>query len=216
MDHARHPVHTRVHLQALEALTGLALFDLDGTLTRADTMVRFMYMLLGRPRSWAVLASTAPAIVAAKLGLVANDLPKRMALRAMLKGRTVSETLVIAERFQTEVLPGLLRPQAHDRIAWHLQQSHRVVVVTASCSLWLSAWCQRQGLELIATELVMGPDGRFTGEPATPNCKGAEKVRRIKAVLDPAMYAPIHAYGDTGADRPMLQLAQHRHWRPFR
>ena len=90
-----------------------------------------------------------------------------------------------------------------------------MLVVSASLADWVGGWCADQGLELVATEAEVAA-GRITGSFAGANCHGPEKVRRITALLDPADYAPIHAYGDSGGDREMLALASEPHYRPFR
>ncbi|AGY92580.1 hypothetical protein SPICUR_08125 [Spiribacter curvatus] len=59
-------------------------------------------------------------------------------------------------------------------------------------------------------------NGRLTGELAGPNCRGAEKVVRLRALLDPAAYHPIYAYGDTAGDTEMLALADHATYRGLR
>ena len=79
----------------------------------------------------------------------------------------------------------------------------------------MGGWCADQGLELAATEAEVAA-GRITGNFAGANCHGPEKVRRIKALLDPADYAPVHVYGDSGGDREMLALATEPHYKPFR
>ena len=55
-------------------------------------------------------------------------------------------------------------------------------------------------------------DGRCDGD----NCHGQEKVRRIKEAYPLDQYREIYAYGDTGGDRPMLGLATHSFYKPFR
>ena len=68
---------------------------------------------------------------------------------------------------------------------WHRQAGHRVVIVSASPTVYLDAAGRRLGVDaVLATELEVGADGRLTGRLAGPNCRGEEKVKRLQAWLD--------------------------------
>jgi phosphatidylglycerophosphatase C len=193
----------------------LAFFDLDGTLTRSDTMLSFLHMLKGQVAGGLLLGSVLPAWCGAKLGLCPEDLAKRQLVQRAFGGQATEPLEAAATRFTAEVMPGLLRPAAMERLAWHQANGHQVVIVTASCSLWVAPWCRAQGLQLMATEMEVS-GGTYTGRLSTPNCKGEEKVRRIKAEWPDLSGMEVHAYGDTPGDRPMLGLAGLPHYKPFR
>jgi len=53
--------------------------------------------------------------------------------------------------------------------------------------------------------------GAFTG----PNCRGMEKVNRLRAHFGGDIRLAA-AYGDTSGDRQMLQIAQEKGYRVFR
>jgi phosphatidylglycerophosphatase C len=65
--------------------------------------------------------------------------------------------------------------------------------------------------EAVCTMLERGADGRLTGRLAGPNCRGAEKARRIRALLDERglQEAEVWAYGDSDGDEPLLASADH-------
>ena len=193
----------------------VALFDLDGTITRTDAMLEFLAFAKGWWRSRLLLALVLPVWCLAKLDLLDKDAPKRALMHIAFAGREVAKLEQCAQRFTSEVMPGLLRPGAEACVQKHLVDGHEVFIVTASCSLWVMPWCRQQRIGLIATELG-SHDGIFTGRLSTPNCKGAEKVRRIRALLGDTRLLDIHAYGDTPSDRPMLELARVPHYKPFR
>ena len=68
--------------------------------------------------------------------------------------------------------------------------------------------------DVLCTDMTLR-DGHYTGDMATPNCHGEQKVVRLKAWLRetfPNEVKPeIHAYGDTPGDFPLLRLAE-RAW----
>ena len=68
---------------------------------------------------------------------------------------------------------------------------------------------------LIATELALDSQERLTGGLSSPNCRGPEKVRRLRAMFGADMRLKA-AYGDTRGDREMLRLADDQGYKLFR
>lgn len=132
--------------------------------------------------------------------------------RVGFRGEDPTRLRDVGERYAADVLPGLIRPLALERIAWHKARGDRVVVVSASLDVYLHPWCRTLGVDVICTELE-ARDGRLTGRYVRGDCCGAEKARRIRERYTLADYATVHAYGDTEEDREMLELAQRRHFR---
>ncbi|MGA1052242.1 MAG: haloacid dehalogenase-like hydrolase, partial [Ilumatobacteraceae bacterium] len=66
-----------------------------------------------------------------------------------------------------------------------------------------------------ATRLEIGGDGACTGRLDGPNCRGAEKVRRLTDWLESDGLGlgevTLWAYGDSSGDRELLAAAQHPH-----
>lgn len=193
----------------------VALFDLDGTITHADTMLEYLAYVHGRGKLWAWLALVLPSWVLAKLHVLDADTPKRLLIRMAFAGRAVEPLEKAAYLWTQEKMPGLLRLGALERIWEYKRQEAEVLVVTASCSLWVAPWCEQHRLGLLATELEI-KDGKYTGRLRTPNCRGEEKVKRIFQHFGDLKGLTLHAYGDTLGDKPMLKLAQEQHYKPFR
>jgi phosphatidylglycerophosphatase C len=192
----------------------LAAFDLDGTLTRRDTMWAFLWLA----RGWGLILRLLPALPA-MLGLILRLVPRRQAKEALLRaafgGMRRPELERLAARFARERMPALLRPAGWARLQAHRAAGDEVVIVTASLDLWLEPWAAQAGIPLIASQAAFGQD-RFTGRLAGPNCYGPEKVRRLGQWLAGRPLARLSAYGDSGGDRELLAAADEAHWRPFR
>jgi phosphoserine phosphatase len=69
-------------------------------------------------------------------------------------------------------------------------------------------------VSLISTRLETN-NGKLTGRIEGKNCRGIEKVRRIKMQYKLDEYDEIYAYGDTKGDKPMLGLATIAFYKPF-
>lgn len=110
------------------------------------------------------------------------------------------------------------RPAAIKRIDQHRAAGDKIVVVSATPRFILEQWCRDRRLDLIATEVELDKKGRLTGRIDGKNCRGPEKVCRIRAAYDLNDFDEIYAYGDTVSDLPMLELAEEhlRFYRPFR
>lgn len=192
----------------------LALIDFDGTITTKGAYPEFLWFAVSRRRQLAAGLLVSPAIVGYKCGLVSDPAIRLVLSRASFVGAAPARVNELGERFARDVLPGLIRPIALERITWHKDRGDRVVVVSASLDAYLIPWCRALDLELICTELEIAPNGRLTGRYVQGDCYGEEKVHRIRERLPLADYGTIYAYGDTEDDRPMLDLAHRKfyHW----
>ncbi len=195
----------------------LALFDFDGTISDRDSFLLFLKYTDPLPfyRSCAVLL---PRILLFLVKRYPNRNLKEDFLARMLKGRTEAELKKLSERFCADKIPAIIRPGAWQRIRWHQQQDDEICIVTATPRLILEPWCLAHDLKILGTELATDSADKLTGKLAGENCRGDEKVRRIRAAFQLADYSAIHSYGDTSGDMPMLQLAPEvsRFYKPFR
>lgn len=189
----------------------LALFDFDGTLTTRETFPDFMRYAVPRWRLLAGGALLAPVVFGYRRGWVAGNPTRASIVQVGLRGVQARRLRAQGDAFAREVLPGLLRPEAMEKLAWHRGRGDRIVVVSGGLDVYLAPWCAAQGLEL-ACSVLAERSGRITGY-AGAQCVGEEKVRRIRALCDPRAYVAIHAYGDTHEDMAMLAMAQHRTYR---
>ena len=186
----------------------LAAFDLDGTLTQRDTLLPFLRQAVGRgPTYRALLASALPLARAAALGGAHRDVAKAAVLRGVLAGAPLDGLTEAAEAFADHVVAHRLRPDVRQRVDWHRNKGHELVLVSASPELYVTPIGRRLGFDaVLGTRLEVGPDGRLTGRLQGPNCRGPEKVTRLREWRAEGL-ALAWAYGDSGGDREMLGLA---------
>ena len=196
------------------AATGLALFDFDGTVTAKDSMADFIQFAVGKPAYFLTLLKLSPMLSAYALKIIPNHAAKERLLAAFFKSRDADSFQQIADEYAEKKIESIVRPKAMETIRRHQAQKDRVVIVTASVESWLKKWCERHGLDLIATQLEV-LDGKLTGRFATKNCYGMEKVNRIKEQYNLSEFSIIHAYGDSRGDREMLEIATVEHYREF-
>ncbi len=194
----------------------LVLVDFDGTVTRGDSFFPFLWHAHSGAGRWWRLGGAFFPWLRYKLGLWDAHRAKEAIFRIFFRGWSREEFERYAARFARSVLPSMERPAAMRRLAAHLRQGDAVWLVSASPAPYLRAWAASAGIGVIATEVEYDAGGRLTGRFASPNCRGPEKVRRIRAALRLEEYDEIIAYGDSPEDRPMLALAHRAYYRPFR
>ena len=193
-------------------MSGLALFDFDGTITWSDTWTPFMRLATRPVRMAAGRVLLAPVVVGYRLGVVSASRGRRLAARVAYTGESAAAVRRIGNDYAAGVLPGKLRPEALDRIEWHRSRGDHVVVVSGSLDVYLKPWCATRGLDCICTTLEER-DGRLTGKYVDGDCSGAEKVRRVRQRYDLAGYDLVYAYGDSGEDRELLEIAHRKSYR---
>ncbi len=190
----------------------LALFDFDGTITFSDTFTPFLYFAVHPKRIAVGRVVLLPTIVRYKSGFMSESDARVRVAGFGFRGRREVDVRQAGATYARDVLPGVIRPMALERINWHKAQGDVVVVVSGSLHVYLSEWCRRLDLDLICTELE-AKDGTLTGHYHRGDCVGKEKARRILERYRLEDYAVIYAYGDTADDHDMLNLANKRFFR---
>jgi len=192
----------------------VAAFDFDGTLTHRDTLLPFLLHVFGVVTVARHSFSLLPTLTGYGLGLIDNSAAKERVLVSFLSGKRKDELHRLGERFAAIVLPGLIRQESLQRFAWHKQQGHRCIVVTASLDLYVRPWAMKSGFDdVIATGLETREDGRVTGKLSGANCYGIEKVRRMDALLGDRENYDLYAYGDSRGDSELLKNADYAYYR---
>ena len=193
----------------------LALFDFDGTITTDDSLLKFIRFVVGDRRFLLGLVVLSPMLVLYKLKLIPNYKAKQYLLSWFFKGMRKVDFLKVANEYSLVHIDKILRLKAIEKINWHKNQGHKVVVVSASIECWLRPWCEKNNLELIATKLEI-KDDIVTGKLLSKNCYGVEKVNRIKELYDLEIFDYIYAYGDSSGDKRMLEISHEKFYKPFR
>jgi phosphatidylglycerophosphatase C len=193
----------------------LALFDFDGTLTKQDSFPAFLKFAVGKRKFWWGMFLISPFLVLYFLRLIPNHVAKMIVLRYFLEGWSIDQLERTGKEFSEKIIPNILRRSGMEKLQWHKEQGHRIILITASVDWWIKPWADEQGVELICTRMKQ-VSGVFTGEYETPNCYGAEKVRRLKTRIQGLdLFEDIYAYGDSKGDKEMLSIAKYPHYKPW-
>jgi phosphatidylglycerophosphatase C len=185
----------------------LHLCDFDGTITHEDSLPRFLKFAVPVPG----LIGGGFILIFRFLALIlsgnwSKGAGKAALLSVFFKGRTTREMEELGNEFYRQKIPAMFRTALLAQLRTAHQNGDTVVVVSASLDVWLRPFCAKEGFGLLCTELEY-LDGRFTGQFATPNCKGAEKATRIQSAYKLSTFHKILAYGNSKGDAEMYALA---------
>ena len=184
----------------------IALFDFDGTITNCDTFTPFVKAVIPRKRMRVGKILLTPLIIGHRYGLLSSSYIRQKIVQVGFKNLPVSDTAELGRKHADAFIPNVLRPEAIERFNWHKTRGDRIVIVSASLTVYLGPWCEKMGFELCGVNLEER-EGLLTGHYLDGDCTGRKKVERIRALIKLDEFEHIYAYGDTAEDIEMLDLA---------
>jgi len=193
----------------------IAFFDFDGTVTTRDSLPEIIKFLMGRPAYYTGIFLNTPWLIAYSIKLISGDRAKEKILSYFFSGIPENIFQEQCDLFADGIVPGLIRPGAVAEMDRLRKAGFEMVIISASAENWIRNFAKRRSLELVATKLQV-KNGLITGKIEGKNCKGEEKVIRIKERWDLGSYEDIYVYGDSPADKPMMALATRSFYKPFR
>jgi phosphatidylglycerophosphatase C len=190
---------------------GLAVFDLDGTITRHDSLAPYVLGFVLRKRPWRLpaLLLVIPVVLGHAFGLVDRGGLKSVFIRVTLGGCRREDlqrwTATFVERLKAD---GLF-PQAVEAIQRHARAGDHLVLLSASTDLYVPAVGQVLGFQEVICTGVRWDGERLVGTLTTPNRRGEEKARCVTALLARHAGVSSAAYGNAASDIPHLKLVEH-------
>lgn len=181
----------------------IAVFDFDGTITTKDTLLLFIRFACGTKKFLLGMLLYSPLIVMMILRLYPNGKCKEKIFAYYFKNMPYTEFKQLGEDFAHSICKKIIRPGMAERIKWHLSQSHKVYVISASIEEWVIPCCRVLGdITVLATKVKPDLSGFIS-----KNCYGQEKVNRLLEMEPERNTYTLYAYGDSRGDKEMLAFA---------
>lgn len=194
----------------------VAAFDFDGTLTYKDSLLPFLIFVKGYAITSLAVSSAIPSLVGCLFDYKCRQAAKERILKSSLSGMSLQEARMYGERYAKGPLENQIRPQAKDKLHWHLKQGHRCILISANLDLYLQPWALKEGFhDVICSTVASDSQGNLTGQLTGSNCWGEEKCRRLLQLLGSKNNFMLYAYGDSQGDKPLLELADYPFYRKF-
>jgi phosphatidylglycerophosphatase C len=189
----------------------VAAFDFDGTLTNSGSVFDFLVAVSGRQAVLRASAALAPRLAQAAVtgGTVADDTKEELFVR-VLGGVDAGRLEEVGAEFAVSHLAAHVRPEVRRRLDWHRGRGDEVVVVSASPEAYVRVAAERLAADgAIATRLAVDDSGHLTGHYDGGNCRGEEKIRRLRLWMGDAGMegARLWAYGNSRGDLRMMRAA---------
>lgn len=179
----------------------LALFDLDGTLSRHDTFVPFVLGLLWRnPARWLRLPLLLAPLLGYTLGRMDRGALKGAILHRLFAGLPRSRVASWAGHFAAQAVRHRMHEDGVRVLRSHLAAGDQVVLLSASPDLYVPLLGQALGVHETHCTQVRWNGDRLDGRLAGPNRRDAEKSRVLETlrVANPDM--AVIAYGNSQPD----------------
>ena len=196
-------------------MSGLAVYDMDRTVTRRATYTRFLLHCAVRRAPWrlAFLPVVAGSMLAYLARLITRGRLKEIN-QALLLGTHIHprELKPLVDSFADREIATNIRPGALKAIARDKAEGRRLVLATASYRLYADAIAERLGFDdVIGTGSVTGLDDRVHAKIAGENCYGPAKMRMIADWVEASGLTGAHGhvrfYSDHVSDRPAFEWA---------
>lgn len=195
----------------------IAAFDFDGTITTRDSLLPLLIYAAGRCKALKNFIMLLPTFIGYCLNIISRQHTKEKILSTFFDGKSIIWMRELGDEYaRSPNLENLIRPEARKKLAWHQQQGHRCILISASIETYLAPWAKRMGFnDIIASRLKTTSGGIVTGQLEGLNCWGPEKTRRLEEILGPRDKYVLYAYGDSRGDKELLEMADYPFFKTF-
>src|SRR5688572_33485811 len=184
----------------------IAIFDLDGTITRHDTLLPLVLRRLAR-RPWRLLR-VLPAVLRFAADRDRGAL-KQALLRATLRGTPRAEMTAFAQAFvRDKIAHGCFR-EALATVRRHRDAGHHMVLMSASVDFYVPEFGRQLGFDQVISTEVRWEGDRLDGTLTSANRRGEEKARCLGELFAQRPDPETFAYGNSASDLPHLRLVRH-------
>lgn len=189
-------------------MNSLAIFDLDGTITRHDTGAPYAlgYVIRKKPWRLPMVLLALPVLLGYAVGLVDLGRLKSTFFRATLGGCHRKDIERWTAEFVARLVARGLFPPAVAAIQEHARAGDYLVLLSASMDLWVPAVGRALGFQEVICTGVRWDGERLDGALATPNRRGEEKARCVAALRARHPGVQAVAYANSGTDLAHLKL----------
>lgn len=194
---------------------GLAIYDMDRTVTRHATYTPFLLHCALRRARWRLLLLPLAilSMLAYALRLIDRAKLKEINHHLLLGPRIHPRDLQpLVESFAEKQVVSNVRPGALAAISRDKAEGRRLVLATASYRLYADAIAERLGFDnVIGTGSIIGLDERVHARIAGENCYGPAKLRMIADWVEKSglkgEHGHVRFYSDHVSDQPAFDWA---------
>ena len=181
----------------------LAIFDIDYTITRKETLMEFFKYLVSKDiKNIKFLPRALYSGLMYGIKVYDEKRVKECFLK-FIENIDEKELAILTKSFYDERLSTILYEDAVNMIKKLKNEGYMVILISASPEFYIKEFYAIKEVDLIIGTKFIFENGKFVRKMSGNNCKGEEKVKRLEKVLkDKNSYM----FSDSLSDKPLLDL----------
>ena len=188
----------------------LAIFDVDYTITKKETLMQlYKYVVTKDIKNIRFLPSAIYSGAMYKLGVYDEKRVKEAFLKFIDKIHEEDLANLVKE-FYKDVLEKILYKDAIDMMKKLKGQGYKIYLISASPEFYLNEFYAIEEVDMVIGTRFFIENKKFARKMDGLNCKGEEKVKRLKEVLQKKNievdYKNSYMFSDSLSDKPLLDL----------
>ncbi|MCR3757753.1 HAD-IB family hydrolase [Clostridium felsineum] len=191
----------------------LAIFDVDYTLTKKETLFEFYkFMVKKNPKMIIKLPKILVAGILFFIKVLDAGTAKEMFI-SFIDGVKEEDMKKQVKEFYDVRLSKILYVDAINTMKKLKSEGYEVVLISASAEFYLNELYNIKEVDRIIGTRFTNENGIFNRKIVGENCKGEEKVRRLKEVLNKEKievdFKNSYMFSDSLSDMPLFKLVGH-------
>ena len=187
----------------------LAIFDIDYTITRKETLMEFFKYLVSKDiKNIKFLPRALYSGLMYGIKVYDEKRVKECFLK-FIENIDETELAKLTKSFYDERLSTILYKDAVDMIKLK-NEGYMVILISASPEFYIKEFYAIKEVDLIIGTKFIFENGKFVRKMSGNNCKGEEKVKRLEKVLKEknikADFKNSYMFSDSLSDKPLLDL----------
>ena len=188
----------------------LAIFDIDYTITRKETLMEFFKYLVSKDiKNIKFLPRALYSGLMYGIKVYDEKRVKECFLK-FIENIDEAELAKLTKSFYDERISKILYKDAVDMIKKLKKEGYMVVLISASPEFYVKEFYAIKEVDLIIGTKFTFEGGKFIRKMDGNNCKGEEKVRRLNKVLKEKNikvdFKNSYMFSDSLSDKPLLDL----------
>ena len=188
----------------------LAIFDIDYTITRKETLMEFFKYLVSKDiKNIKFLPSALYSGLMYSIKVYDERRVKECFLK-FIDNIDEKDLAKLTKSFYDERLSSILYKDAVDMIKKLKNEGYMVILISASPEFYIKEFYAIKEVDLIIGTKFAFEGGKFVRKMDGNNCKGEEKVKRLNEVLKEknikADFKNSYMFSDSLSDKPLLDL----------
>lgn len=188
----------------------LAIFDIDYTITRKETLMEFFKYLVSKDiKNIKFLPRALYSGLMYGVKVYDEKRVKECFLK-FIENIDEAELAKLTKSFYDEKISKILYKDAVDMIKKLKKEGYMVVLISASPEFYVKEFYAIKEVDLIIGTKFTFEGGKFIRKMDGNNCKGEEKVRRLNKVLKEKNikvdFKNSYMFSDSLSDKPLLDL----------